>query len=33
MADLAEEVADIELRDKLAALDEAGTEPFHRLRG
>ena len=33
MADLAEEVADIELRDELAARDEAGTQPFHRLRG
>jgi hypothetical protein len=33
MADLAEEVPDIELRDKLAPRDEPGTEPFHRLRG
>src|SRR5260370_23843828 len=33
MADLAEEVADIELRAELAALDEAGPKPFHRLRG
>ena len=33
MADLAEEVADIELRDKMAARNEAGPEPLHRLRG
>src|ERR1700728_835646 len=33
MADLAEEVADIKLRDELAALDETGTKPLHRLRG
>jgi site-specific DNA recombinase len=33
MIDLAEEVADIELRRELAALDEADPEPFHRLRG
>ena len=32
MADLAEEVPDAGLRDELAALDETGTEPFHRLR-
>jgi len=32
MADLTEEVADIELRDELIALDEPGPEPFHRLR-
>ena len=33
VADLAEEVTDVELRDKLAPADEAGTEPLHRLRG
>jgi site-specific DNA recombinase len=33
MADLAEEVADIELRGKLAPRDEAGPKPLHRLRG
>ena len=33
MADLAEEVPDVELRDKLAARDEPGSQPFHRLRG
>ncbi len=31
--DLAEEVADIELRDELATRDEPGAQPFHRLRG
>ena len=31
VADLAEEVPDVELRDKLAPADEAGTEPLHRL--
>jgi len=33
MADLAEEVADVELRDELVTRDEPGPEPFHRLRG
>jgi site-specific DNA recombinase len=32
MADLAEEVADVELRDELAARDEPGAKPLHRLR-
>jgi hypothetical protein len=31
MADLAEEVADVKLRDDLAARDEAGTQPLRRL--
>jgi site-specific DNA recombinase len=33
MADLAEEVPDIELRRELVPGDEPGPEPFHRLRG
>jgi len=33
MADLAEEVPDVELRDKATPRDEPGAEPFHRLRG
>jgi len=33
MIDLAEEVPDIKLRRELVTLDEAGTKPFHRLRG
>jgi len=32
MADLAEEVPDVELRDKLTALDEPGAQPLHRHR-
>ena len=32
MADLAEEVPDVELRDKLAPGDEPGSQPLHRLR-
>jgi site-specific DNA recombinase len=32
MADLAEEVPDVELHDKAAARDEPGSQPFHRLR-
>src|SRR5579859_4519591 len=32
MADLAEEVTDVKLRDEHAAFDEPGTKPFHRLR-
>ena len=31
--DLAEEVADVELRDKHLARDETGAQPLHRLRG
>ena len=33
MIDLAEEVPDIKIRRELVTLDEAGTKPFHRLRG
>jgi hypothetical protein len=33
MADLAEEVPDVELRREVAALDERDAKPLHRLRG
>jgi hypothetical protein len=33
VVDLAEKIGDIELDHELVALDEAGTQPLHRLRG